>query len=268
MASYSTILSTALALAISANVVAEEIPVIELGVGSTPALSQPSANPHKASQNSELILTIQQLQDEVRALRGQIEQQDYRLKQMERQQLDRYRDLDGRISALQAAPSLGAVPSATNAPTLEQPPVAGAQARPALPAEPVIPPTPSVSGDDAKAYREAFALVKARNFPKAADAFSTFIKDFPNSARVVNAHYWLGEVYLAEQKPEQARESFLKVVSQYANDRKAPDAAYKLGIIYNQLGDKAKAVEYFDLVIKQYPESEAFRLAQEFKRQL
>ncbi|WP_415903394.1 tol-pal system protein YbgF [Neptuniibacter sp. QD29_5] len=267
MTSNSTVLSTALALAISANVVAEEVPVIELGVGASPTnVQQPSYNTHSASKNSELLLIVQQLQDEVRSLRGQVEQQDYRLKQMERQQLERYRDLDGRITALRD-PAL--TPLATtgqlgvdNTPVLEG---GSSVSRSQMPAD-IAPLTPSVG--DAQAYREAFGLVKLRNFPKAAEAFSAFVKDYPQSVRLPNAHYWLGEIYLAEQKPEQARESFVQVLTQFADNPKAPDAAYKLGIIYNQLGDTAKATEYLDLVINKYPDSDAVRLAQEFKRQL
>ena len=48
----------------------------------------------------QLLMIIQQLQDEVRSLRGELEQQAFRMKKMERQQLDRYRDLDRRISTL------------------------------------------------------------------------------------------------------------------------------------------------------------------------
>lgn len=208
------------------------------------------------SRNSELVLIVQQLQDEVRALRGQVEEQGYRLKQMERQQLDRYRDLDRRIGSMQSTPGVA------------QPPVTGGQA--AAPAtqpqpQPVLT-QPDASPSDAKAYREAFALVRQRDFAKAAEAFTAFIKDYPQSARLANAHYWLGEIHLAEQKPELARESFVQVVTHFAGHRKAPDAAYKLGIVYDQLGDAKKSEEYLDLVITKYPDSSAVRLAKEFKR--
>lgn len=81
-----------------------------------------------------------------------------------------------------------------------------------------------------------------------------------------NAYYWLGEIHLAEQRSELAREAFMQVVTRFSDHRKAPDAAYKLGIVYDQLGDSKKSAEYLDLVINKYPDSSAVRLAEEFKR--
>ena len=253
--------ATTLALFFSAGAVAEEVPVIELGVGSNTATTQTQNAP--ASRGTELLLVVQQLQDEVRALRGQIEQQDYRLKQMERQQLDRYRDLDRRISSLSSAPQTAASADAVRNDNAAAPTVASGSTTSTSKPEMV---QADAAPGDAEAYRAAFGLVRERNFPKAADAFEQFIKDYPQSARLPNAYYWLGEINLAEQKPEMARESFMQVITNFADHRKAPDAAYKLGIVYDQLGDSKKSNEYLDMVITKYPDSSAVRLAKEFKR--
>lgn len=275
--------SVALALILSASVytqsvIAEDVvPVIELGIGSNsqqaPVQINRAPNPNvapKPSGNSELILIVQQLQDEVRSLRGQLEQQNYRLKQMEQQQLDRYRDLDRRITAAGSvntgANTAASAPVVTNTATSTA--TSAANTANASTAQATAQPSqPATTVSDAQAYREAFGLVRERNFPKAADAFTAFITQYPQSARLANAYYWLGEIHLAEQKPDLAREPFLQVVTQFADHRKAPDAAYKLGIVYDQLGDAKKSSEYLDLVINKYPDSSAVRLAQDFKRQ-
>ena len=259
MALYSKIAVTTLVLAISTSAVAEDVPVIELGVNSDTAAAAPARIQYNnaSSSSSELLMIVQQLQDEVRALRGQLEQQSYKLKQMERQQLDRYRDLDRRINGLssgvavtntaadpQPTPSVNSVPK-TETPAMVQ---------------------PDSVPSDSKAYREAFGLVLQRNYPEATEAFKSFISTYPQSARLPNAYYWLGEIYLAEQKPEQAREPFVNVLTKFPKHSKAPDAAYKLGVVYDQLGDQAKSREYLDLVINKYPESAAVKLATEFKR--
>ena len=245
-----------LVLLASTSVLAEEVQVIELGVNSSNAPAR--VQYQSGSSNSELMMIVQQLQDEVRSLRGQLEQQNYQLKQMERQQLDRYRDLDRRITTL-----------STQNP---QTPVASTNPTPdSQPANTVAKPDPKLVQPDAvpsdsKAYREAFGMVLQRNYPQATEAFKAFITTYPQSARLPNAHYWLGEIYLAEQKPEQAREPFMQVISQFPKHSKAPDAAYKLGIVYDQLGDRQKSREYLDMVINKYPDSAAVKLATEFKR--
>lgn len=239
-----------------AGIAADDVPVIELGVSDNNR--NPAAVTGAAPSGGELVMIIQQLQDEVRNLRGQLEEQNYKLKQMDRQQLDRYRDLDRRISSLsnaavsQPAPTQ---PATNNTP----PPAATAAAKPA-------PSQPDSALDDSQAYRDAFTLVRERKFDQAESSFADFIRLYPQSPRLPNAYYWLGEVRLALQKPEQARESFTQVVTAYSDHRKAPDAAYKLGIVYDQLGDRDTSRKYLDMVINQYPDSSAVRLAKEFKR--
>lgn len=249
--------STTLALFISASVVAEDVPVIELGVGSGSSLPNSTSYNPQVSSNSELMLIVQQLQDEVRSLRGQVEQQDYRLKQMESKQLDRYRDLDRRISAASSG-SLGAIGTAV---------VAGGNAAgvPSVTEEPSLAPNRPVL-DDAKAYQDAYNLVKKdRNIPKAIEAFNAFIKDYPTSPRLPNAYYWLGEIYVLNKNLEQASASFMEVIASFPKSHKAPDAAYKLGIVFDQLGDRQKSDKYIDLVINKYPDSSVVTRAKEFK---
>lgn len=250
-----------LALFISASVSAEEVPVIELGAGSAVNRTVVPVN-NPASSQSEMVLILQQLQDEVRALRGQVEQQAYQIKQMERQQLDRYRDLDRRISA-------AAVPAPVSAPTAPAADAASTSAN-VVSTTQTTPPQASIptsSLTDAQAYSAAFNLMRSGDYANAAAAFSAFTKDYPQSDRLANAYYWLGEIHLAEQRPEQARESFMLVMTNFPTHQKAPDAAYKLGIVYDQLGDSKKSAEYLDLVINKYPDSSAVRLAKAFKRQ-
>ncbi|MGH1462533.1 MAG: tol-pal system protein YbgF [Neptuniibacter sp.] len=246
----------ALALILSANAVAEDVPVIELGVDSNATVPSRIQYNNASSSSSELLMLVQQLQDEVRTLRGQLEQQGYQLKQMEGQQLDRYRDLDRRLNTLSSSPVVDKIKVETQA----TPPVA-TSGKPNTASA-----LPAAGLNDSKAYRDAFGLVLQRDYQKATAAFKSFIIAYPQSARLPNAYYWLGEIYLAEQKPEQAREPFVNVITKFPKHSKAPDAAYKLGVVYDQLGDKQKSREYLDMVLNQYPDSAAVKLATEFKR--
>lgn len=289
MAKFSRTLLTTLVLATSTSVVAQgEVPVIELGEAPVqnaprPINTQPAATtvPELTiqvaddstgrsgySSSSDMVVLLQQLQDEVRSLRGQLESQSRKIKRMEEEQRDRYRDLDRRISYLMS--DSGSRPAAPANPVVGANTAAGsvAVAPPPATAGSAVKPAPSAnSGDDLKAYQAAFALVRQRAYDDAVKAFSAFITDHPGSERVANAHYWLGEIFLAQQKLEQSRDAFSQVVALFASHRKAADAAYKLGKVYYELGDKAKSAEYMDLVLKNYPKSSAARLARDFKPQ-
>lgn len=56
-------------------------------------------------QMMNLVLQVQQLQDEIRSLRGQLEQQSFELEELGRKQRDQYLDLDRRLSVSGAQPA-------------------------------------------------------------------------------------------------------------------------------------------------------------------
>jgi tol-pal system protein YbgF len=250
---------------------AQVVPVIEINQGNAPSGS------YAPSQNSQLILTIQQLQDEVRELRGKLESQEYRFTRMEASQKERYRDLDRRLSlVLQSQvqglgtledPAEGAVETSQMADKSTTTSTTGALDKPV----PQI--AQSVSQDQAKPlqkapnvndqadYQAAFKRVRERDFNGAAQSFTRFLTDHPESPRVPNAHYWLGEIYLAQGKHALSEDAFLRVVDQYSQSRKAPDALYKLGILYKQQGDLKKSLELMSRVVAEYPETSAAQLA-------
>jgi len=229
--------------------------------------SQVYAETLSQSAQSELVLMIQQLQAEVRQLRGEIETQQYRMQKLEREQLERYRDVDRRLSALILGGNAGTAPApvtepvaAPSAPVVEAPEQEVA-AQTASVAAPVA--APSI--DDTQAYAAAFGLVRERRFEEALQAFQAFVSSYPSSDKLANAHYWIGEVQLAQQKLEPARAAFQLVVDQFADHTKRPDALYKLGVTQDRLGDIAGRTQSFDKLVAEYPQSSAAGLARNYQ---
>lgn len=251
-------LTAALVLFSTGVLAADPVPVIELQIedGSANRSSVNTPSGQFGGGSSDSLMLLQQLQDEVRALRGMVEQQQYQIRQMEQQQRDRYRDLDRRIAAVQAPG------------TAQQSSVGGSVQSPLTPSASQRVPAPLPAADstptDAQAYQQAFGLVRQKDFPAALDAFDKFIELYPDSARLPNAYYWVGEVNLAEQKLEPAKAAFEKVLNSFPEHRKAADASYKLGVIYHQMGDQAKANDMFNNTISRYPDSSAASLARDY----
>lgn len=252
------------------SVQAAPVPVVEVteaGMGSSSSSSQPRA----LSAQNEMFFMVQQLQDEVRSLRGIIEQQQYRLDQLETQQRDRYRDMDKRISllfqqlpegsglsmtegAVAEAPASAAVSPATLPPTTVPPAAAGANV-----SSPMDGGGPDA--DESAGYDAAFARVRARDFAAAESELKTFISQYPNSSLKPNAWYWLGEVYLAQQKNTESQAAFMRVVEDHPQHAKAADALYKLGVLSGRTGDEARARELMQRVVQEYPQAPAADLA-------
>jgi len=227
-----------------------------------------------ASGQVELYRQLQSLQEEVMQLRGLVEEQSHQLQELRQQSLDRYMDLDRRLSggaaaAVPPAPAstaTGAVPLATgiepiNAQQPPQAPAATASATTATPAQ-------TAPAGEQDAYKQAYAKLKGQQYTVAIQSFDAFIKDYPSSELVPNAHYWLGELHLVEspQNLNAADQSFAKLLSDFPQHAKAPDALYKQGKIAFMRGDKVKAKKLMQRVIDEYGASgsSAPQLAKQF----
>lgn len=181
---------------------------------------------------SELLMQVEQMQNEIATLRGRLEEQGARLERMEREQQDRYLDLDGRVSSLM---------SASYADT-------GANKAPVTEAS-----TPDVGKPSpADAYKSAMELVRAKKFTEAGAAFDSFAETYPEAPLLVNALYWSGEVNLVEGHLDVAEARFRRVMTDFASHTKAADATYKLGVTLHKAGKNAEARQVLQSVIDEY----------------
>jgi tetratricopeptide (TPR) repeat protein len=261
----------------------------------------PVAEPAQASAGVlQLSRELDALKREVQSLRGQLEDQGYALEQLQKQQNDRYADLDRRLQASQsangAAPALPtlsppAVEGVAGTPAPESslqvetagspptdagtqpsdagttPPVDGSSsAAVAPPAADTAAPPPAATGDDATseaAYRDAFALLRAGDYDKAIASFTAFQAQYPQSQYGDNAQYWLAEAYYAKAQYAQAITEYQKMQSQYPASKKLSHALLKTGYSYDKLGKTADATATLKALVQQYPGSAAARLGEE-----
>ncbi|CAD5376399.1 Cell division coordinator CpoB [Pseudomonas sp. OF001] len=251
-------LLTLLALAAPLSTWAQ-VPVMEgssgyppSGYGATGAAYAGGAAPAApTSAQGELFLQLQQLQEEVARLRGTLEEQQYEIQQLKQQSLERYQDLDSRLSAAPQAPAQAPVAPAVGA--------SGAAPAAQAPAANAAP------GDPAKEklfYDAAFDLIKAKDFAKADQAFTAFLRKYPSSQYAGNAQYWLGEVKLAQGDLQGAGRAFAQVSQSYPQHQKVADSLYKLADVEQRLGNAGKAKGILQQVVAQYPGTSAAQLAQ------
>lgn len=240
---------------LSGNVVAQAVPVVDLSAPA--AATQQQAQKPVSVQSAQPVAAVgdsyyqsQMLQEEVRELRGLVEELSYELQRVKQRQMDDYLDLDRRLSAVQSgkAPAdFGAQSDdlqASDVPsnTLQEGDAA-AQDSPAVPA--------SNAEEIAQSYAQASnLLLKQRDINAAALAFKQHVIDYPGSPYIANAYYWLGEIYLLQGQDEMARQAFTLVVEQHPNHSKALDATFKLGKIYHQLGENERARELLERAAK------------------
>ena len=195
-------------------------------------------------QQSEQYYQVQILKDEVRALRGMLEEVNHQLQQIKQRQMDDYLDIDRRLLSIT---STAVVPQAAATTTHVDPsqgssdPVEGLGVNLQLGGNSDS--ANSVQTVDMKTdYDNASSLLlKNRDLDGAAAAFQNHIDNFPKSPYVANSYYWLGEIYLLQGQQAQSLQAFRRVVDDHPDHSKAMDARFKLGKLYHELGEIRKA---------------------------
>ncbi len=194
------------------------------------------------SAQGELFNQLQRMQDQLAQQQGTIEVLQNEVRQLKQEGLERYQDLDPRIGA-------GVTPAATpdNSSAGGAPSAAAGGADSRGRGREPSPAASSEPGDPAKEklyYDAAFDLIKAKDFDKASQAFTAFLRKYPNSQYAGNAQYWLGEVNLAKGDLQGAGQAFAKVSQLYPKHAKVPDSLYKLADVERRLGhtDKVKGI--------------------------
>lgn len=176
---------------------------------------------HAADDSAKLetLNQINALKEEVRNLRGQVEELQQQLNQQKESARSQYLDVDGRLNRLEGGKPAGGNDQGT--PLATQPPQSGANA----PGEAA----PAASnGNDRADYDAAFKALKGGDYVKSSRGFKAFIDRWPNSTLLPNARYWLGESYYATGNYEMAAQQFKQVVDTWPTHPKAADAAKKL----------------------------------------
>lgn len=241
----------------------------------------------------ELLNRITELQAEVQTLRGLVEQQTFKIEELEKRNRDQYVDLDGRIARIESgragtgAPMMDpealppgsdpndprVVPPApatdpnTGQPVFEEPELqapidAGLETTPAAPSAPGVIESTADPLTERQMYESAFDSLKEGRYAEAARRFQAFLDQYPEGEFSPNAQYWLGESYYVTQNYQIALEAFQRLLSRFPSSNKAPDALLKVGYCHYELRQWAQAESTLNQVVQQYPETTVARLAQ------
>ncbi len=136
-----------------------------------------------------------------------------------------------------------------------------AQTTTAMAPPPAVPAPAQPSPKEQAAFNQAYSLLVKQQYDDATTGFTNFLTNYPNSTLAPDAHYWLGDLYLAQGQPDNASQQYRAVVNVQTADKR-PDAMVKLGTILLAYGDSAHAKQLFTQVVQQYPNTPAATQAQ------
>ncbi len=90
---------------------------------------------------------------------------------------------------------------------------------------------------------------------RALPLYEDFVKRFPDSERLPECYYRIGEILLAQKKYLPAVEAFRDVVTRFPAHSLASDAQYQVGLIFSEIGEHQVALKELRAVVERYPDS-------------
>jgi len=252
------------ALMLAGRVVAA--PTVSEGGSGAPMAMGASADNQRLQRNMlELLSRLDQIEQEMRQMRGDVEVLTNELAGIKRRQRELYLDMDRRLREVE----LGAVRAIVIPPqgngSVKPPVRTGSKPlkRPQQTAKAGKPTKAAAPGKKEKiAYRTAFNLLKEGRYAQSISAFEKFMKSYPSSSYADNAQYWLGEANYVSRKYQSALREFKRVIEGYPDSPKIGDAMLKLGFTYYELKQYDKSRKILEQVVKRFPKSTVSRLAQ------
>lgn len=228
------------------------------------AFSSPSDDAARAASE----VRINQLETELRALTGQVEQQAYELRLL-KEQVEAQKISSPSQGMTQmgrpmgenplSAGLYGDAPVASPAmPAATEPAIGGPRFEQMTAPQPSVQAaaayttgggqlgtlsqaasgsyTPPATNDPTAVYESAFSLVRDGSYDQAEAALGDFLARFPDHSLAPNARYWLGETYYVRKDYEQATRVFAEAYQQAPKGPKGPDNLLKLGLSLAGMG--------------------------------
>ncbi|MCS4297023.1 TolA-binding protein [Acinetobacter sp. BIGb0196] len=256
------------------------IPIESRGLSDIASSRNDVANspaPIAGNMNWDLIQKNQQLENQIRELRGKIEEQDHAIDQLNKELTNRYTDLDQRLELLnqklepesnqpEQAPAENAPVDSSTA-TDQTTTASKATTNSTAPTTAQNPATPANSSNNTSdpvalekaAYTIALDAYKKGGAKQAIAPMQNFIKNYPNSIYTGNAYFWLAEFQLAIDPPNynEAKKNYEIVAAKFPNSSKAPRALYQLYSIAKDVNKNTQTANvYKSKLLSTYPKSE------------
>lgn len=102
-------------------------------------------------------------------------------------------------------------------------------------------------------YRNSYEFILSGDYKTAEAGFRQHIERFPSDARAPDAHFWLGEALLGQDRYRDAAEVFLRASRDYPDAKKAPDMLLKLGISLAAMNQRDVACATYKEIGQKYP---------------
>ncbi|HEY0117055.1 MAG TPA: YbgF trimerization domain-containing protein [Allosphingosinicella sp.] len=213
----------------------------------TPA-QRPSAATNDAL--SSLAARVDALEAQLARITGQVEENGYRLSQLEEQFRQFRTETQARLTRAEQAAAQAAVQPVAE--PVREPEVSEPELEPvAEPAAPAVDPAEA-------AYNAGFRLWEQRRYADAQRALTAAAERYPTSRWASWARNLAGRAYLDDNKPATAARIFLENYQNGRTGERAADSLFFLGEALVKLNRRAEACPVYDELEANYPNMRGF----------
>ncbi|QXQ05620.1 tetratricopeptide repeat protein [Sphingosinicellaceae bacterium] len=184
---------------------------------------------------TDLTARVGELEAQLRTLTGQVEANQFKVRQLEDGLAKFKGDAEFRLSALEGN---GPKPAPQDAGVGASP--APNDTAPVVPEKPEAAPGPKTVEEQ---WRSAYALVVAKKYADAETALTDFLSANPKAVRASDAQYWLGKSYASDKQHAAAAKAFLDGYQKYPKGARAPDSLLGLSQALIDLKKPAQACQ-------------------------
>lgn len=136
-------------------------------------------------------------------------------------------------------------------------------------AEGAVAPTVGAAGGDAQGiFNAAVSQFNRGQLSTARTAFEQFLQGSPSHALAPDAHFFLADILVQEDRPEDALEAFQEIAELFPTAAKVPDALYRIALLQIELDRESDARATLERIVNTYPGTGVAMLATEKLREL
>ncbi len=193
---------------------------------------------------ADLAVNLDKLQDTLNRMKGQLEEEQHHLGQLDQGLVALKSDTEARFAALKGAGALEEYEARKKASGLQRP------------------------SDKAAFFSLAQKQEQSGERAVARTIYEEYVKKWPSDPRAADAWFRIGELNYAEKRYREAVLAYGKVAQDFPRSDKVPDAMYRTAesMVSLDLKDDARAI--FSDIVSRYPRTDAAKKAKARLREL
>jgi tol-pal system protein YbgF len=127
---------------------------------------------------------------------------------------------------------------------------------------------PGAGGGAEQLYGVAREQHNRGSYATAQRAYEDFLEQYPSHPLAADAHFYLADVLIQQQRPEDALERLQQISTLFPTAPRVPDALYRIAVLQREAGDEDEARATVERIINTYPDASITFLAREMLEEL